>query len=82
MSESNCMLKVRKEKRQENTVEEVTIAEDAALHVPNLELNSETDPEFSSNVLTCSEDGCLAAFVKYGNLVNHLSHSTAQIMSP
>ena len=76
------MLKVRKEKRQENTVEEVTIAEDAAIHEHNLELDSETDPKFSSNVFTCTEDGCLATFVKYGNLLNHLSHNTAQIMSP
>ena len=75
------MLKVRKIK-QEKTVEEVTIAEDAAIHEPNLELNSEPDPELSSNVLTCTEDGCLATFVKYANLLNHPSHGTAQIMSP
>ena len=76
MSESNCMLKMRKEKRQENTVEEVAIVEDAVIHEPNLDLNSKPDPELSSNVFTCTEDGCLATFVKYANLLNHLSHGT------
>lgn len=72
VSESKCMLKVKKEKCQEQIAKD-SIQDDRVVQQPDSEPDTEPDSESSSNVFTCPEDGCLSTFVKYGNLLNHLS---------
>ena len=73
ISESKCVMKTKKERCQEMTAEKDTTPEDCVLQEPDVDLDTEPDSELSSNVFTCPEDGCISSFLKYGNLLNHLS---------